>query len=100
MLNGVVASLRPGEVETLVSNGGPHQSAVWAKMLANKLVGIADTAPQPIRDQAQAFKVRIHHLSAYYINEARRDTVAHLITALEREGMMAAAAFVRAQRIV
>jgi hypothetical protein len=48
-----------GKVDVVTSNHGGHSPEVFAKMTVDKLMEIADTAPEPIKAQALAFRDQI-----------------------------------------
>jgi hypothetical protein len=41
-----------------------------AKQCAEKIVSVSDTAPEPIRAQAHAFREQVEHLVAIYLKQA------------------------------
>lgn len=100
MLGSVGVGLEAGEVKVLASNGGAHPSSVWGGLMTRKIVSVSSQAPRPIQDQALAYQAKVRACATHYINEARKDTLAHLAAKLEAEGHVVAAAFIRAQEIV
>jgi len=45
-----------GNVEVHTSSDGGHPPEFWAERIVARLMTVAETAPQPIRDQALAFR--------------------------------------------
>ena len=65
---------------TVITNNANHAPETWADMCVEKLVHVSDTAPQPIRDQALAYKEKLREIIHYYIREAVLATEAEMIT--------------------
>ena len=55
------------------SNGGfgPEH---WAERATNHIVAVSDEAPQPIRDQAHAFREKVKLTAEFYIKQASKAT--------------------------
>ena len=51
-----------GNVLVSVINGGTKTPDMWAREVTDKIMQVADTAPQPIRDQALAFKNEVYRV--------------------------------------
>lgn len=100
MLSSVTAGMQAGDLRAIATSGGAHPSAVWGGLLTRKIVDVSQHAPRPILDQAMAYQAKVRAAATHYINEARKDTAAHLAAKLEAEGHVVAAAFIRAQEIV
>jgi hypothetical protein len=45
-----------GTVQVVTTSNGGHPPEFFAERIVDKLIRVADTAPQPIRDQAHAFR--------------------------------------------
>ena len=64
-----------GEIKTWISPPGGWPPEFWADRAMDKIMSIADTAPQPLRDQALAFKQQIGavvlHAIVQAVNERR-----------------------------
>lgn len=91
----IEASIGIGKVDVLTSSDGGLPTVEWAKRLADKVVSVSDTAPPPIRDQAQAFKLAVQRASLHYMQEAVRAERDRIIVMLEKEGLPEVAAAVR-----
>ncbi len=59
-----------GHFRVHIANGRTKTEWEWAQEVADKVIFIADTAPPPIRDQAQAFRDEIRRVVAHNIAAA------------------------------
>lgn len=82
------------KVDVITSDGG-HPPEVWAKLAADKIMSVADTAPPEIRDQATAFKSRIEAVILHYVKEAVKDNSSMVSKVLEDAGYSHVADLVR-----
>lgn len=73
------------KVDVVTSNGN-HPPEVWAKLATDKIMSVSDTAPQVIRDQATAFKIRIEAVILHYIKEAIKDNNSMVLHNLNEAG--------------
>lgn len=85
----------PGEVKTVVSNGGKHPPEVWAQLATKRICGISDDAAPHIREQAKAFAHQVRETIAHYLRQALAEQRADIATILEKEGHRVAAEIVR-----
>ena len=51
-----------GNVTVLVTNGRTKTPEEWAEEISNKVLYIADTAPEPIRVQAMQFRAQMYRV--------------------------------------
>jgi len=51
------------------SNGG-HSTEFWARRCVERLIQVADTAPEPIREQARAFQQRMEGVILLHMKRA------------------------------
>jgi hypothetical protein len=58
-----------GNVQVVTSEGG-HQPEFWARRASERILQISDSAPQPIRDQAYAFRNQMEAVILHYMKEA------------------------------
>jgi hypothetical protein len=65
---------------------GQRSPAGWAEIAVKKVIEVADTAPQPIRDQAHAFRAAIERVFANYIRMALDEERAYIARELEGTG--------------
>jgi hypothetical protein len=49
-------SISVGSVNVVTTSGGGHSPEYFAERIVAKLILVAETAPQPIRDQAFAYR--------------------------------------------
>lgn len=92
-----IGSALPGIIQATITNGRGHDPRTWAEMAANKIMFVSDQAPQPIRDQAYAFKAQVREAVAFYISQALHEQLVYLVNDLAREGMHEAAEMVRSR---
>lgn len=69
MINGVNGNGQAGLVNVAVSQG-QRSPQEWAQLCVRKFIQVADTAPQPIRDQAHAFRENIERIMTNYFEMA------------------------------
>jgi hypothetical protein len=58
------------KVEVITTNNRGMTPEEVAKLCSDKLIGVADTAPPAIRDQARAYKARTEQVLAHYMRQA------------------------------
>jgi hypothetical protein len=58
-----------GHLRAFATNG-QRSPEDWAKIAASKIVSVSDSAAQPIRDQAHAFRAQVERVIANYIRMA------------------------------
>ena len=63
-----------------------HTPEELAKMAADRIVSISDDAPEPIRQQAHAFKDYMEALLTGYMQKAVEGHVCTICNALEKQG--------------
>lgn len=51
-----------GQVGVQTSNNGGHPPEFWAERAAEQIMQVADSAPDPIREQARAFKDQLRRV--------------------------------------
>ena len=71
-------------VETTHNRG--HTPEEWAAMAANRIVSISNTAPEPLRQQAYAFKQQVEVLLADYMHKAVDSHMCTVGNKLEQQG--------------
>jgi major membrane immunogen (membrane-anchored lipoprotein) len=57
-----------------------------AQQCADKIVAVSDTAPEPVRAQAQAFKTQVEQLVAAYLKKAVQSDRTTVYNALQDAG--------------
>ena len=72
-----------------------HTPEEWAKMAANRIVSISNTAPEPIRQQAHVFKKQVEVLLADYMQKAVESHICTIGNKLEPQGHGDMAAIIR-----
>jgi len=72
------------EVNTTNNRGIPP--AEYARICADKIVSVSDTAPGPIRDQAHAFRQVVEKVVLHYIKQAIHSDRTTVYNALKDAG--------------
>tara|TARA_Y100000114_G_scaffold66305_1_gene60793 strand:- start:1151 stop:1438 length:288 start_codon:yes stop_codon:yes gene_type:complete len=75
-----------GAVSVITSDNGGLSNDQIADMAANKIIYIADEAPEPIRLQAEVFKDRVRNLVQYYVELARKEERATICAKVREAG--------------
>ena len=75
-----------GDLGVKTTHGRGHTVAEIADMATDKLISVSDTAPEPIRAQAHAFKNQCHRIIAYYMKEAINNHMCTIGNELESQG--------------
>jgi len=75
-----------GNLGVKTTHGRGHTVEEVAEMATNKLVSVSDTAPDPIRTQAHAFKKMCHTVISYYMQEAIKNHMCTIGNQLEAQG--------------
>ena len=76
----VKGGIEAGFVTVVASNNGGLSADQISEMATNKIIAVSETAPEPIRQQAQAFSDNVRNVVHYHIELARREeraTIAH-----------------------
>jgi len=80
-------------VETTHYRG--HTPEEWAKMAANRIVSISNTAPEPLQQQAHLFKEQVEAVLADYMHKAVDSHMCTVGNFLEQQGHGDMAAILR-----
>lgn len=83
---GVSSVLTTGDVQVVTTSGRGHTPEEIADMCLNKVMSVADTAPQPIKDQARAFRDRLRSVLVHYMKQAARSDRTTLVNRLREAG--------------
>lgn len=75
-----------GNVSVATSVDGGLPPSYWAERCASKIVSVSDTAPQPVRDQAHAFKKQVEQAVLSYIQHAIKSDRATVASKLKKNG--------------
>jgi len=73
------ASMEVGSVTVVTTTGGGHPVEFWAERIVEKLMSISETAPEPIRAQALAYRERMYAVVLNGIKQAIASDRAHLL---------------------
>jgi hypothetical protein len=71
-------------VKTTQNRG--HSVEEIAEMATNRLISVADTAPNEIKAQAHAFKTLCYKVVTYYMQEAIKNHMCTICNQLEQQG--------------
>jgi len=75
-----------GDLGVKTTHGRGHTVQEVAEMATNRLVSVSDTAPDPIKAQAHAFKNQCHIIITYYMKEAINNHICTVCNQLEAQG--------------
>ena len=75
-----------GNLGVKTTHGRGHTVEEVAEMATDKLVSVSDTAPDPIRAQAHAFKKACLFIITYYMKEAIKNHMCTIGNELESQG--------------
>lgn len=88
-MNGQEQHISLGLLDVHVSkDNSTFSPEFWAKLATDKIINVSDTAPAPIRDQANAFRFKVYCVILDNIKSAveeRRARDAHLARPLSLE---------------
>ena len=82
----VSASISVGNIEVLTTDNKGHSIEEVSQMAANRILYIADEAPSPILDHAQAFKNTLKQTLIYYMSQAVEQDRAKICAKLMQNG--------------
>lgn len=82
----MLSSSSVGSPFVVTSNNGGHSPEQVAELCVNKLVGIADTAPPELAQQARAFREQMLAVVLHYVKVAAAEDRATVCSKLERSG--------------
>ena len=75
-----------GNLGVKTTHGRGHTVDEVAEMATNKLVSVSDTAPEPIKAQAHAFRNSCQIIIAHYMREAIKNHMCTICNQLEQQG--------------
>jgi hypothetical protein len=84
-----------GDVEVKTTDYRGHSIEEVAKMATDKLISVSDSAPDPIRLQAHAFKEKCQKVIVYYMQEAINNHMCTIGNQLEKQGQKDLANIIR-----
>ena len=82
-------------VNVATSDNGGLSTDQIVELAADKLLNVAETAPQPIRDQAMAFQENIRIVLKQYIDLARREERGTIAQKIRESGQTELADLIR-----
>lgn len=84
-----------GVLEATATSGRGLNAREITDMAMRKVMFVSDTAPQPIRDQALAFRERIDIVIEHYVAQAQKSERTTICGILEQAGHHDAAELIR-----
>ena len=84
-----------GDLGVTTTDYRGHSIEEVAKMATDKLISVSDSAPDPIRLQAHAFKERCQKVITYYMQEAVNNHMCTIGNQLEKQGQKDLANIIR-----
>ena len=74
------------QVNVETTSEGGFDPEYWAERATRHIVSVSDQAPQPIRDQAYAFRDLVEKVVTHYMREAIRSDRTTLAAHLRKQG--------------
>ncbi len=84
-----------GNVGVKTTDYRGHSIEEVAKMATDKLISVSDTAPEPIKVQAHAFRDLCQKVIMYYMQEAVNNHICTICNQLENQGQKDLANIIR-----
>ena len=84
-----------GDLGVTTTDYRGHSIEEVAKMATDKLISVSDTAPEPIKTQAHAFRELCQKVIVYYMQEAVNNHICTLCNQLEKQGQQDLANIIR-----
>ena len=84
-----------GDLGVTTTDYRGHSIEEVAKMATDKLISVSDTAPEPIKTQAHAFRELCQKVIAYYMQEAVNNHMCTICNLLEKQGQKDLANIIR-----
>ncbi len=82
----VNGGMETGLIKIVSSDNGGLSNDQISEMAVDKIVSVSETAPEPIRQQAQAFSDNVRNVVHYHIELARREERATICHKLREAG--------------
>jgi|TARA_S200002703_G_scaffold110024_2_gene95709 hypothetical protein len=82
----VNGGMETGLIKIVSSDNGGLSNDQISEMAVDKIVAVSETAPEPIRQQAQAFSDNVRNVVHYHIELARREERATICHKLREAG--------------
>ncbi len=82
-VEGVAAKVLPGDVSVFTTDRRGLTPEEWAEIALNKLLAVSQSAPEPLRQQAMAYRARVRELLVGYMRNAiisDRTTIINFLT--------------------
>jgi len=86
MIEGSIGIAPSFKVDVRTTSNRGFTPEELAQQCADKIVAVSDTAPEPVRAQAQAFKSQVEQLVAAYLKKAVQSDRTTVYNALQDAG--------------
>ena len=84
-----------GDLGVKTTNYRGHSIEEVAQMATDKLISVSDTAPEPIKTQAHAFRELCQKVIVYYMQEAVNNHMCTIGNKLDKQGQKDLANIIR-----
>lgn len=84
-----------GDVKVIATQGRGLSADEIAGLALAKIMSVSDTAPEPIRAQAEAFQARVRAVLLHYIRQSKKSGLTDVYNVLRDHGQHDAAEIVR-----
>ncbi len=91
----VEGQMMNGHVSVFTTEGRGHSPEELADMAMNKVIGVSETAPEPIRQQALAYQDQLYEVILFYLRQSASSERTTIVAKLEEMGIVDAADIVR-----
>ena len=75
-----------GNLNVVVTSNGPHTSETLTQLCVDAIMHVSETAPEPIRQQAEQYKNRLRVVVYDYIKQAKTGERRRIEMALRNAG--------------
>lgn len=83
---GESSSVLVGTASVVTTNGRDLNAEELTNMAVDRIISISEQAPMPIREQAFAFREKLHAIILFYMKRAARSERIEISNLLRKEG--------------
>ncbi len=83
----VAGQMMNGHVSVFTTEGRGHSPDELADMVMNKIMGISENAPEPIRQQALEYRGQLREVILFYLQQAASSERTTIVSELEGMGV-------------
>lgn len=91
----VPSEIKVSTVSVMTSDDGGHSTEQIVELAMDRILKVSDTAPPPIKEQAEAFQQNIRQVLYHYVELARREERGTIAHRMAKEGHESIADLVR-----